>query len=1518
MLCQRHQQGCRTAAALLSHSRPRGTWRLAICLIGLLLGGVSFSPLQAQNTFHSVPRFDRLTTDDGLPHSTVWASLQDTDGFIWFGTEQGLSRFDGYELITYEQDSLDPTTLSSNSIMSLVEDRQRRLWLGTYGGGVNLFQPRSETFVHFRHRPDLDESLSHDVVHSMHVDVAGNLWVGTKAGLSLIDGEGLAVRRIPLTEDGDEPRVLALLQDQNGILWMGSDCGLQSVDPAGPTSPCIHLAAPQEASQDPALDQVPVYALAEDSTGNLWVGTERGLYTLDTASSKLVRPQAGAPWTERPVQSLLVDRDGILWVGYSTEGLTRFDPIGAEISSYVSDPADPRSLGDDSVLHILEDRGGLLWFASYLGISRLDPDSRQFPTYRHQPDNSNSLTSNSIWAIHEDRRGHVWVGTFNEGLNQIDRRRGTVIRHRPDPLKPGSLTSGAINALEEGADGTLWVGTWAGLSLGHPDRPGFQTLNHRADDPSSLRHDIVQYLHEDRQGQLWVGTFQGLDRLQEDRRSFRHFGSADGVPDATSITSIVEDADGGIWFGSGSSGIFQWTSDNQGLSRLMHRPGDLDSLSSNKIASLYFDPAGYLWIGTYGSGLDRYDPQSGAIEHFRERDGLPNNTILGILQDDTGHLWISTFDGLGRLDPQSGDCTVYTQNHGLQGNTFSDGSYFKSRDGSLWFGGTAGLNIIEAQNLALRTEPPVVRLTGFHLLKESTQEPQTPWRQQFLDGKVTLEHHQDLFSIDFAALHYRNSAGHRYSYHLTGFDDTWIHTDARKRLAQYSNLDAGQYRFEVRGQTADGVASQKHAVLDIVVLPPPWQTWWAYVFYSLIALGALYVFLRRQHHKIDQERHINRQLRQVDQLKNDFLANTSHELRTPLHGMTGIAESLLDGAAGKLSQPVRDNLRLIVSSGRRLNALVDDLLDFSKLGRGRLGLHKKPVDLASLSDMVISLSRSLTADQGVTLRNHVPVTLPPAHADEHRLQQILHNLVANAIKFTDAGEITIEAEALDDAVIVRVRDTGIGIDEEHWEEVFEPFVQVDGSEDRRHGGAGLGLSVVRELIHLHQGEIWLDTNAPQGMVFSFSLPQAMVDADSTLQVEAIPRITEPLPQTPSIPSSRGPSTIPPSGLMPSLRQNSDHHILVVDDEPINRQILVNMLTVQGYRFTEVASGEEALQAVQGASFDLVLLDIMMPLMSGYEVCRTLRQTYSMQELPVVFLTAKGQDEDLVSGFAAGGNDYLTKPVRRMELISRVRSHLELTDLHRHLETLVEQRTRRISELNEELEARNAELERFTYTVSHDLKSPLVTIKGFLGFARQDALSGNAERVHKDFDRIAMATDKMHRLLESLLDVSRLSRLAPDKETLDIAEVIQRAAQQVAEEHPSIAMHVDIQPDLPQVIGDRQRLYEIFENLLRNSAQFMGEQTSPRVHVGCKSCEDWHSFYVRDNGIGIRAPYLEKVFDLFERLEDQGEGTGIGLTLARRIVESHGGKIWAESEGLGHGTTVYFTLPVLVQRQVASA
>lgn len=1364
--------------------RPMSNFLMA-CLCWLI---ATTATLDAEPRFESVPRFDRLSVEHGLSHTTVWAALQDAGGYMWFGTEEGLNRFDGYDFKTYKHDNLDPTTLSANGVMAMLQDRRGRMWMGTYGGGLSLFEPRTETFRHFRHQVGNSASLSHDIVFTLLEDADDNLWIGTRAGLHRMAAEGFEVQRIPMPlphkKDG-EPRILALFQDHSGTLWAGTDCGIVTFDITGPTSSCVRTPAAAEGSAEAT-----VYTLAEDAAGRLWVGTIEGLRYLDEISSQLLTSPLGRPWIESPVQSLFTDREGILWVGYSTEGLTRFDPSSGEKATFHTDPSDPRSLSDESVISITQDRTGILWITTFLGVSRLDPMQRQFPTYRHQLGHPNSLNSNSIWAIHEDQQGDLWVGTYNEGLNRIDRQAGRVTHYVPDPEDPDSLLSGAINALHETDDGTLWVGTWVGLSRWDARRESFATLRHRPDDVSSLSHDIVQVLHEDNRQRLWVGTFQGLDLLDRGTQTFRRFDYDGGIPASTSIGSIVEDSAGGLWFGSGASGLFYLPSDTTGqptFGRFMHREGDVDSLATNKIASLYLDDDGILWIGSYGSGLDRYDPASGGFTHYRERDGLPNNTVLGILQDDDGFLWLSTFSGLGRFDPVSGRCQTFTRSHGLQGNTFSDGSYFRNRAGELLFGGTAGLNIIDPKAVVQLAEPPIVRLTDFRLLTGNTElaqntvkthvaeddmerpttsspatpSPATSLQQQFLDGNVVLQHHQDLFAIDFAALHYANPSGHRYSYHLEGFDDTWVHTDARKRFAQYSNLDAGTYLFQVRAETAEGVASQAPASLQIVVLPPPWKTWWAYSAYSIVLLGALAAFLALNRRKIDRERSINRQLRDVDRLKSEFLANTSHELRTPLYGMTGIAESLIDGAAGALTSGMRANLSMIVASGRRLTSLVDDLLDFSKLGQGHLSLQKKPIDLASICEVVLTLSRPLIGGKNLSLHNRVPVALPPALGDENRLLQILHNLVGNAIKFTQDGQVTVGAEVVENTLVVRVSDSGIGVAEDQWERIFEPFVQIDAAVERRHGGAGLGLSVARELVRVHGGRIWVENNTPHGMVFLFSLPIAT----ATDQEAHIETLSSELGDSSIVETPRNSAVQPVVEARPDdnlLSKDRDFHILIVDDESINRQILVNMLSVQGYRLTETASGAEALRKLSEESFDLVLLDIMMPHMSGYEVCRTLRQSHSMQALPVIFLTAKAQDSDLVSGFAAGGNDYLIKPVRRLELIARVRSHLELVYMHRHVESLVESRTRRISELNEELEARNSELEKFTYAVSHDLKSPLVTIKGFLGFARQDALCGNEERINKDFDRIVLATDKMHRQLDSILELSRTGYLRHGK------------------------------------------------------------------------------------------------------------------------------------------------------------
>lgn len=516
-----------------------------------------------------------------------------------------------------------------------------------------------------------------------------------------------------------------------------------------------------------------------------------------------------------------------------------------------------------------------------------------------------------------------------------------------------------------------------------------------------------------------------------------------------------------------------------------------------------------------------------------------------------------------------------------------------------------------------------------------------------------------------------------------------------------------------------------------------------------------------------RERAVNRRLRTLDQLKDEFLANTSHELRTPLYGIIGLAESLIDGAAGELPESARAHLAMMVASGRRLTALVDDLLDFSKLKHQSLELDARPVDLYALVDVVLALSRPLVASKDLRLRNAVPRDLPPASADENRLQQILHNLVGNAVKFTEAGEVEVSAAVRESKgtpkggpaqLLVRVKDTGIGISKEQQEQVFEAFRQADASTEREFGGTGLGLAVTRQLVELHGGTLGVESAPGEGATFFFDLPVA--DA-LPAGAPVTPAVEMPVLRSLGGIAGNGPELSPPLADAGGWAAAS---ILVVDDEPVIRQVLVNQLGTRGHEIVQAASGPEALALVEQRSFDLVLLDVMMPRMSGFQVCRTLRERHSLEDLPVIFLTAKSQVSDLVMGLAAGANDYLPKPVSKPELAARVETHLELLFVHRRMSRLVAERSEEVAErerllrererLIGKLEASNAELARFNYTIAHDLKNPLVTISNYVGSMRHDLAGGRGERLGRDLDRLETAADKMRRLLDELFELSR--------------------------------------------------------------------------------------------------------------------------------------------------------------------
>ena len=442
----------------------------------------------------------------------------------------------------------------------------------------------------------------------------------------------------------------------------------------------------------------------------------------------------------------------------------------------------------------------------------------------------------------------------------------------------------------------------------------------------------------------------------------------------------------------------------------------------------------------------------------------------------------------------------------------------------------------------------------------------------------------------------------------------------------------------------------------------------------LLTLGVGYLFWQRK--TVERERAVIGRLRKLDKLKDEFLAKTSHELRTPLHGITGLAESLIDGARGQLAPELRGDLGMIVASGRRLGHLVDDILDFSKLRRQRLELQIRALDLHALADVVLALCSPLAAAKSLELRNGVASDLPLAEADENRLQQILHNLIGNAIKFTDAGVVQVSAAVVGDRLSVSVADTGVGIPEHRRESIFQAFEQVDASAKRDFGGTGLGLAVTRRLVELHGGHIRVESTPGKGSIFTFDLAVA---GEETIAGEipeaAVPPSAWPSPAAPIEPAAAklAPAMDPPS-------ESSRPRLLLVDDEPVNLQVLCNYLTAQGFELTLATSGDQALALLREQSFDLVLLDVMMPRVSGYDVCRALRETHPLEELPVIFLTAKNRASDVVAGLSMGANDFLTKPISKDELLARVRPHLELLSVHRHLEELVEEKVSQVKVL----------------------------------------------------------------------------------------------------------------------------------------------------------------------------------------------------------------------------------------------
>lgn len=1261
--------------------------------------------------------FEQVRLPGGYVSNFVNDMVQDRQGFLWLATRAWLIKYDGYETTTYRHSPGDPASLAASKwVETVYVDGEGTLWVGTYGGGLDRFDPASNTFTHFSHDPTTSTSISGDTVTVMLEDPTGTFWVGTHQGLNRMSRTAGTFTRF--RHDPNDPtslsndQVRSLYVDRQGTLWVGtgSPWGSESPDGAGglnrfdPVTETFtrYLHDPADAS---SLIDNHVTALFEDSRGTFWVGTAGdGLHSMDRQRGTFTRHRHASTDPTGPsmphldeftgpayVSDLYEDESGALWIGAINGGLSRYDPATGHLVQYENSPGVTGTLGTTTVSGIMESREGTRWVTSWDGLFKVV--ERQTAFEHHSLDGPDDQGATSVKAVLKDRAGTLWIGTETEGLLRVDAgdyeqwtddASMPRTRYRHDPDDPQSLSDNSVLSLHEDREGVLWIGTAVGLDRMDRERGRFLRYQHDSDDPNTLGAGPVFSISDDRRGTLWVGVYGGgLSRL--DRKTGRVTRYEHDPATATSLSdndvvAVHEDRDGLLWIGTLRGGLNRFDPASGRFTRYPYHVTDSTGLSDGFVTSIYEDAAGTLWIGTHLGGLNRLDRRTGHVTHFTTANSaLPDNRVTSILEDEAGDFWLSTGNGTGstltRFDPDEGQVHTYDPGLILPSGTAPPGS-FEDEAGTLMIGGDNGFVTFSPRDVvdatAQNSRPPQVVLTGLRLFNR----PVTPEMENALNGslwerKVRLPHDQNAFSLDYVGLHFDDPATNRYEYMLEGYDETWRPTGT-ERTASYYKVPPGQYVFRVNAANADGIWTEDGTSLQLTILPPWWRTWWAYVGYALFLIGGVFVVDRVQRRRIREverrratirEAHLRAEIAEeqshhleaLDAAKSRFFANISHEFRTPLTLLLGPLGDALDGATppDRLMSQVPSMYR---STGRLLR-LVQQLLDLAKLEAGSMDLQIHLVDLtAFLRDLVLGFAPQAER-QGLTLLFETEDETLFGSVDRDKLEKIVSNLLSNALKFTPSGgKICVDLTASDDTAgfILTVSDTGVGIPADDVAHVFDRFHQVDSTTTREHEGTGIGLALVKELVGLHHGTIAIDSVLGFGTTVTVQFPGAL---------------QEPLPDSVPTPA-RSLSDLRLSAAALELAsfetgapdrdttadtsetRSAEGTVLVVDDNADVRTFVSTHLAGH-HHILEAGDGEEGLALIRRHHPDLVISDVMMPKLDGYALCRAVKADDALCHIPVILLTAKAEEADVIYGLESGAHDYLTKPFSVRELEVRV-------------------------------------------------------------------------------------------------------------------------------------------------------------------------------------------------------------------------------------------------------------------------
>lgn len=868
-------------------------------------------------------KFTNITIEDGLSHSKVNCIYQDRQGFLWFGTNEGLNKYDGYSFTAYQPDPDDPHSISANLVRCILEDSKGNFWIGTEAGGLNLYNRNDKSFVHFTADPLSPIRLSGNNVNSIIEDNAGNLWLGTEHGLDRLDWEHHKVwNYLPYLPDQPlhlSNEIMVICEDRQGVLWVGTlGGGLCAFDRQLQKFTCYQ----HDPNNRFSLGDNEIYSVHEDLQGDLWIGTlNGGLNRFDRASQRFHRYYPGPDNSESTtIRAILDAGSGKLWVG-NRSGLYLFDRQTNHFRYYSHDPNNPYSLVQNSVQTIFKDAKGDLWIGTRGGISYLNTSNLPFIHYRADVNNPRCLNRQTVYAMLEDRTGDLWFGTEHGGLNHLNRKTARFTYYMHDNHNPNSLSVNNIKALLEDRQGNLWVGTFnGGLNVFDRQTKRFIHYWHDENDPSSLAIDNVMALFEDSDGNIWVGTFGGgLDRFNRKTRRFEHLLTEWHQLGFNNIYCFWLANQNQLYLGAGQSRVAAFDLKTQKFTpyRLNHHINNVD------VRAVYQDRAGRLWFGTVGAGLYRFNPSDSSYHVYTQKDGLPSNIVYGILEDDTGILWLSTTNGLSQFNPQTGMIKNYYKENGLQSDQFNYNAYLKTRDGQMLFGGINGVTAFYPQQIQQNTFVPPVVITDFKIFNRPVAiGGEHPILSQDISQTqaIRLSHKHSVFSFEFVALNYAIPEQNQYAYKMEGFETDWNYVGNR-RFATYTNLDPGTYTFRVKAANNDGIWNEAGTAIEITITPPFWKTLWFKII--LIALFLLTInhfvnYLRQKRNLLKAKALAN--LAQLKLLRNQM---NPHFLFNALGSIRSMILISKDKAWDMVSE-LSEFFRYTMLNFNKVEALLDD------------------------------------------------------------------------------------------------------------------------------------------------------------------------------------------------------------------------------------------------------------------------------------------------------------------------------------------------------------------------------------------------------------------------------------------------------------------------------------------------------------------------------------------------------------------------------------------------------------------